>query len=104
MVFYAPLEVRSFLIHLIRRQPLAYFRYIRDYGRNRGMSWWHDKIDWIGGLPFEVAKPEEIFDFYRNRGFALDRLVTCAGGLGCNEFVFTRVAPSSAPGTGQKTT
>ncbi|MGH8511739.1 MAG: hypothetical protein ACREU9_02645 [Gammaproteobacteria bacterium] len=26
-----------------------------------GMSYWHDLIDWIGGYPFEVAKPEEIF-------------------------------------------
>lgn len=29
----------------------------------RGMSKWHDLIDWIEGYPFEVAKPEQIFDF-----------------------------------------
>lgn len=56
----------------------------------RGMSPWRDVIDWVGGLPFEVAKPEEIFDFYHARGFLLDRLATCAGGHGCNEYVFTR--------------
>ena len=50
--------------------------------------------DWLGGLPFEVAKPEEIFDFYHQRGFDLARLRTCGGGLGCNELVMTRrVAP-----------
>ena len=54
------------------------------------MSRWHDMVDWVGGLPFEVAKPEMIFDFYHDRGFALDRLRTCAGGLGCNQFVFTK--------------
>lgn len=55
----------------------------------RGMDMWHDAKDWVGGYPFEVAKPEQIFDFYRQRGFELRRLKTCAGGLGCNEFVFT---------------
>jgi 2-polyprenyl-6-hydroxyphenyl methylase/3-demethylubiquinone-9 3-methyltransferase len=62
----------------------------RTYSRLRGMSPWHDVVDWIGGYPFEVAKPEHIFDFYREHGFVLDRLSTCAGGIGCNEFVFTK--------------
>jgi 2-polyprenyl-6-hydroxyphenyl methylase/3-demethylubiquinone-9 3-methyltransferase len=54
------------------------------------MSAWRDLVDWVGGYPFEVAKPEEIFDFYRNKGFRLDKLQTCGAGLGCNQFVFTR--------------
>jgi hypothetical protein len=57
----------------------------------RGMSVHHDRIDWIGGFPFEVAKPEEIFDFLSGRGFDLRYLKTCAGGHGCNEYVFTRL-------------
>ena len=68
------------------------FRTWREYSRigKRGMSPWHDVLDWVGGLPFEVAKPEEIFDFHQERGFRLERLKTCAGGKGCNEFVFSR--------------
>jgi 2-polyprenyl-6-hydroxyphenyl methylase/3-demethylubiquinone-9 3-methyltransferase len=62
----------------------------RDYGTERGMSAWHDVVDWIGGWPFEVATPEAVFDFFRARGFALDVLKTCGGGLGCNEFAFSR--------------
>jgi 2-polyprenyl-6-hydroxyphenyl methylase/3-demethylubiquinone-9 3-methyltransferase len=58
--------------------------------KERGMSRWHDVIDWIGGYPFEVAKPEEIFHFCRDRGFSLRELETQGGGLGCNEFVFDR--------------
>jgi len=54
----------------------------------RGMSPWRDVVDWVGGLPFEVAKPERVFHFYRQRGFVLERLTTCAGGHGCNEYVF----------------
>jgi hypothetical protein len=35
----------------------------RNEGKERGMSPWRDLIDWVGGLPFEVAKPEAILDF-----------------------------------------
>jgi 2-polyprenyl-6-hydroxyphenyl methylase/3-demethylubiquinone-9 3-methyltransferase len=75
---------------LQRRNPVRRFK---EYGRNRGMSPWHDCVDWVGGYPFEAAKPEEVFDFYHARGFALDRLTTCGGGHGCNQFVLRRVAP-----------
>ena len=65
------------------------FHSIPDYENNpRGMSFWQDLVDWVGGYPFEVATPEEIFDFYRQRGFELTRLRTVGGSLGCNEFVF----------------
>jgi 2-polyprenyl-3-methyl-5-hydroxy-6-metoxy-1,4-benzoquinol methylase len=65
------------------------FRTFRDYSGLRGMSPWRDLVDWVGGYPFEVAKPEQIFDFYRARGFRLERLKTC-NDLACNEFVFIR--------------
>jgi len=61
------------------------------YKKNsRGMSAHRDMVDWIGGFPFEVAKPEQIFNFYKKRGYRLLTLTTCAGGHGCNEFVFQR--------------
>lgn len=65
-------------------------RRYRTYKNDRGMSVVHDWIDWLGGYPFEVAKPEEILDFFRVRGFELLRLKTVAGSLGCNQFVFGR--------------
>jgi 2-polyprenyl-3-methyl-5-hydroxy-6-metoxy-1,4-benzoquinol methylase len=58
--------------------------------RARGMSFRHDLVDWVGGYPFEVAKPEQVFEFLRLGGFDLRYLTTCAGGLGCNEYVFQR--------------
>jgi len=62
----------------------------RDSRRTRGMSVVRDWFDWLGGYPFEVARPEQIFELYRSKGYTLDRLVT--GGMGCNQFVFTRGA------------
>ena len=69
------------------RNPLTRYR---AKVHSRGMSVWHDWIDWVGGYPFEVARPEEIFDFVRQRGFSLERIKTCGGGYGCNEFLFIR--------------
>jgi len=82
------LNWRSLVKDSIRLQP---FKSIRDYGKNaRGMSFWQDLVDWVGGYPFDVATPEQIFDFYRERGFRLTRLRTCGGSPGCNEFVFQK--------------
>lgn len=57
---------------------------------NRGMSAYYDLVDWVGGYPFEVAKPEEVFGFFKAKGFSLLFLKTCGGGRGCNEFIFQR--------------
>jgi 2-polyprenyl-6-hydroxyphenyl methylase/3-demethylubiquinone-9 3-methyltransferase len=56
---------------------------------DRGMSFWYDIVDWVGGFPFEVATPEAIFDFYRTQGFSLDNLRT-TNRSGCNQFVFKK--------------
>ncbi len=72
---------------LKRQNPIA--RYTA-YAKSRGMSRVHDWIDWLGGYPFEVAKPEEIVHFYRGKGFILEKLKTCGGRLGCNEYVLRK--------------
>ncbi|MFT3867311.1 MAG: class I SAM-dependent methyltransferase [Nibricoccus sp.] len=59
------------------------------YKKNRGMAIFHDWHDWLGGLPFEAAKVEDIFHYARKKGFVLTNLVTCDG-FGCNQFVFIR--------------
>lgn len=62
----------------------------------RGMTLWTDTLDWLGGYPFEVAKPEQVMRFLRERGFVLENLRTCGARMGCNEYVFTRSAKASS--------
>jgi 2-polyprenyl-6-hydroxyphenyl methylase/3-demethylubiquinone-9 3-methyltransferase len=62
----------------------------REYRKHRGMSPLHDTLDWLGGLPFEVAKPEDIILPVQREGFALTNLVTQRGTMGCVEYVFRR--------------
>jgi len=70
--------------------PLRSWRTYADQPRARGMHPWRDVVDWVGGYPFEVARPNEVVDFYRHRGLEVQRTSTCGRGLGCNEFVFLR--------------
>jgi 2-polyprenyl-3-methyl-5-hydroxy-6-metoxy-1,4-benzoquinol methylase len=70
--------------------PSVLLKKIQNRKDPRGMSDWYNLLDWLGGYPFEVAKPEEVFDFFKGRGFNLVTLKTVGGRLGCNEFVFQR--------------
>lgn len=62
----------------------------QEYKRKRGMSVFHDWADWVGGYPFEFARPEDIFEFYSKKGFLLEKLTTQGRGSGCNQFVFRK--------------
>jgi 2-polyprenyl-3-methyl-5-hydroxy-6-metoxy-1,4-benzoquinol methylase len=80
---------KDFIRDFIRGRPFqSWINYPKTEAR--GMTAFRDLIDWVGGLPYEVAKPEQIYDFYHKRGFVLERMKTCGGGMGCNEYVFTK--------------
>jgi 2-polyprenyl-6-hydroxyphenyl methylase/3-demethylubiquinone-9 3-methyltransferase len=86
-----PLLIVLFLPYLIGLPWLGRRLRGRREGR-RGMDLWFDMIDWLGGYPFEVARPDDIIAFYRERGFAPEASRIFRRGHGCNEFVFRRSA------------
>jgi 2-polyprenyl-6-hydroxyphenyl methylase/3-demethylubiquinone-9 3-methyltransferase len=92
LLIMGPRELKFLAVACVTGRPWMYFDNIIHYAERstRGMSYWHDIVDLVGGYPFEVAKPEEIFVFFRNRGFVLRQMKTCGGSVGCNEFVFER--------------
>jgi 2-polyprenyl-3-methyl-5-hydroxy-6-metoxy-1,4-benzoquinol methylase len=83
---------------LLLRNPAGRYRAKKQ---SRGMTTFYDWIDWVGGYPFEVAAPEEIFRFFKPQGFELRELSTCGPGHGCNEYVFVRIATGSAKAPGE---
>ena len=64
-----------------RRNPLK---------RRRGMRFYTDVVDWVGGYPYEYASTDEVKDFFEKRGFKLAKLTRTKGWTGCNEFVFVK--------------
>ena len=85
----APTEARLAAKAFLRGRPMDYVREWTQYSANRGMNKWRDIIDWVGGYPYEAAKADELFHFFHDRGFSLEKM-RCDGGLGCHELVFRR--------------
>jgi 2-polyprenyl-3-methyl-5-hydroxy-6-metoxy-1,4-benzoquinol methylase len=85
-----PNETKAFIRAALDGRPGEYLRSWIKPDDFRGMSRWRDIVDWVGGYPYEFATPEQIFDFYSERGFTLTKLKCGGVGLGCNEFVFVK--------------
>jgi SAM-dependent methyltransferase len=83
-------ELKSGLRRLVNGQNPLPFKDWAEKKRSRGMSAWTDWVDWVGGFPFESAKPNETISMMRAGGFKLEKLKTVRSGWGCNEFVFRR--------------
>jgi 2-polyprenyl-6-hydroxyphenyl methylase/3-demethylubiquinone-9 3-methyltransferase len=78
-----------------RQNPLTW-----NEKRARGMNAYNDLIDWLGGLPYEVALEDEVLQFCRARGFTLERIQVKSEG-GCSRYLFRRVQiAESSPGSG----
>ena len=84
LVFWAYFGIGLFVADMLRgRNPLR-----RHTGDARGMKFFTDVIDWVGGFPFEVATPRAVLDFLGMRGFELLWHRDVGRRHGCNEFVF----------------
>jgi 2-polyprenyl-3-methyl-5-hydroxy-6-metoxy-1,4-benzoquinol methylase len=65
-------------------------------GRNpmvmdRGMDFYYNVVDWVGGYPYEYASREEVVRYLEGRKFALRISMPSVVPTGCNEFVFARL-------------
>jgi len=84
------LKILVILMHM----PYLYFAriiYRAITGRlklERGMLYWHDMIDWLGGYPFEVASPQKIIAHFDNNNYVMRNTNLCGNRHGCNEFFF----------------
>lgn len=58
--------------------------------KERGMDFYYDVVDWVGGYPYEYATIGEVEEMCRPLGFLLVRAVPALVPTGCNEFVFRK--------------
>ena len=69
--------------------------------KRRGMSFYYDVVDWVGGYPYEYAAKEEVVGKMKKKGFTLLTFTKPAVPTGCNEFVFVKnersINPKSVP-------
>lgn len=98
----------SFVRSLIRVPFIAAFKaglmltgrspskYIENYKGARGMNFYNDIDDWLGGYPYESASESEVIEFVEKLGFAREWASDLTPKLGlfgtpCSEFRFRRM-------------
>ncbi len=65
-------------------------RRYREHVRQRGMSLVHDWKDWLGGYPYERARPQRVTAFFENLGYELRNFKPAGIGFGNNQFLFQK--------------
>lgn len=78
--------------YVVPRNPL-YIPYVAwrvaRYRLMRGMSFFADIRDWLGGWPMQFTRDNDVVEFLRQCGFSLTNMKT---GEACTEFLFTKNA------------
>ena len=79
----------------------SFQHYVENYFQNRGMDFYHDVHDWLGGYPYETITPAEVESVMQVLGFIPTRLPSQNRGFlgrnlgifgsGCDEYVYRRV-------------
>ncbi|RMG29913.1 MAG: class I SAM-dependent methyltransferase [Methanobacteriota archaeon] len=80
--------------------PVIFFAKFLVTGKNplkmkRGMDFFYNVVDWVGGYPYEYASPEEIISYVSSKGYRLVRISPSCVPTGCNEYIFCRLSNSS---------
>ncbi len=75
-------------------------RYVESYRANRGMDFYHDVHDWMGGWPYESISAPEVEELMHALGLVCERSFVRKGrilgrdfglfGSGCDEYVYRR--------------
>ncbi|MCX7011183.1 MAG: class I SAM-dependent methyltransferase [Candidatus Sumerlaeota bacterium] len=88
-VFYPAFFLSGLVIDVLHlRNPAR--RYKEHKRRHRGMSLVHDWKDWLGGYPYEPARPQRVISFFENLGYTLSKFKRPEYGFGNNEFLLKK--------------
>ncbi len=60
------------------------------FGMERGMDFYYNVVDWVGGYPYEYATRDEVARHLTARGFSLRWEAGAIVPTGCNEQIFVR--------------
>lgn len=84
---------------IMRVRGLDFETYVNNYSKARGMNFYNDVHDWLGGYPYESISPKECRRFVSGLGLTLQREFIQRGGRfrsglmgsGCDEYAFRRI-------------
>lgn len=73
----------------------SFGRRVAEYRGNRGMDFYHDVHDWLGGWPYESISPADVRSLMRTlhmkevREFVMPGISSGMPGSGCDEYVYS---------------
>jgi SAM-dependent methyltransferase len=65
--------------------------------QERGMDFYYDVVDWVGGYPYEYASTDDLEHGVEKLGFKTLKVVRATVPTGCNQFVFQRLPAGNTP-------
>ncbi len=60
------------------------------FSQRRGMRFYHNVIDWVGGYPYEYGSKQEIVAIVKPLGFETRNYIEGKSPIACNEYVFQK--------------
>ena len=64
--------------------------------KERGMSFFFDVVDWVGGYPYEFASIEEIIKIGQALGLECKKAIAANTPIGCHEYIFIKRLENTA--------
>ena len=64
--------------------------------KERGMSFFFDVVDWVGGYPYEFASIEEIIKIGLALGLECKKTISANTPIGCHEYIFIKRLENTA--------
>lgn len=81
-------------------------KHVRNYKNTRGMDFYHDVHDWLGGYPYESISPAEVERAMTKAGLVRVKVLVQHGrvfgrhtgvfGSGCDEYVYRCAGPAAS--------
>lgn len=96
-------QARQIYVWLVRLAFMLkgrdFTEHVSNYWKNRGMDFYNDVHDWMGGFPYESINSQQCHDLFTNLDFELERefvrqpTLLHVGLLGsaCDEYAFRRI-------------
>lgn len=83
---------------LVGAAARALYTRANPFKQRRGMSFYHNMVDWVGGYPYEYATVDELVEFVEPLGFSTLSAAPGPTPIACNELIFRRDARAQTRG------
>lgn len=90
----------------LRMRGRRFKEYVRNYKNNRGMDFYHDIHDWLGGYPYESISPAGVALAMDSAGLVPVKILVRHGrlfgrhtglfGSSCDEYAYRRASPAAS--------